>query len=423
MTSRRVFLKGGALALVTAGLGGVPSFIARAAESRKLWQPYKKSKILICIFQRGAMDGLMAVTPFTDQYLAKARPTLFMTAAQSAKLPLLDLDGRFGLHPAMESFVPLFREGRLAIVHGTGSPNTTRSHFDAQDYMESGTPFNKGTESGWLNRAVGLLGHEASTPFQAVSLTSSLPRSFYGDNSAIAISNLQDFSLQMKGNPIAMNTTAKSFEELYDKTSSSLLSKTGKESFEAIKILKSADVKSYKPANGAEYPAGQLGNSLRQLAQLIKMDVGLEIAFTECGGWDTHFNQGTENGTFARNVGDLSKSITAFWKDLGQYQDDVEVMTMTEFGRTVHQNGSNGTDHGRGSCMFVLGNDVNGGKVHGVVPELAIENLEDRRDLPVTTDFRAVFTEVANAHLKIKDNQKLFPGWEGKNIGVLKTAS
>ena len=422
MSSRRIFLKSGALALITAGMGGVPTFVARAAQSRKLWSPYKKNKILICIFQRGAMDGLMAVTPFTDTYLQKARPNLFLSAAKTANKPLIDLDGRFGLHPSMNAFENLFREKRLAIVHGVGSPNTTRSHFDAQDYMESGTPFSKGTDSGWLNRAVGLLGHEAATPFQAVSLTSALPRSFYGDQPAVAISNLEDFAIQMRGNPMATNTAAKSFEELYDNTSSTLLNKTGKESFEAMKMLKSAEIKNYKPANGAVYPVSPLGNSLKQLAQLIKMDVGLEVAFTESGGWDTHYNQGAEIGTFSRNVGDLSNAISAFWTDIGTMQDDVEVMTMTEFGRTVRQNGSNGTDHGRASCMFILGNDVNGGKVHGSVPELSIENLEDSRDLPVTTDFRAVFSEVASGHLKIANKSKLFPDWNGKNIGILKTA-
>ncbi|MEJ7626471.1 MAG: DUF1501 domain-containing protein [Ferruginibacter sp.] len=420
MSSRRVFLKSGGLALFAAGLGGVPSFIAKAAESRKLWAPYKKNKILLCIFQRGAMDGLMAVTPFTDKYLQKARPNLFMSASSSANKPLIDLDGRFGLHPSMSSFENLFREKKLAIVHGVGSPNTTRSHFDAQDYMESGTPFKKGTDSGWLNRAVGLLGHETATPFQAVSLTSSLPRSLYGDEAAVAISNLQDFGIQMRGNPMGTNTAAKSFEELYDNTSSNLLNKTGKESFEAMKILKSADVKNYKPSNGAVYPNSPLGNSLKQVAQLIKMDVGLEIAFTECGGWDTHYNQGTETGTFSRNVADLSGAISAFWMDMGTaYQDEVEVMTMTEFGRTVAQNGSNGTDHGRASCMFILGNDIKGGNVYGKVPELSRENLEDYRDLPVTTDFRAVFSEVATAHLKIKDNGKLFPEWTGSKLGLV----
>lgn len=420
MSSRRVFLKSGALTLFAAGMGGVPGFIANAAQSRKILAPYKKNKILVCIFQRGAMDGLMAVCPFTDEYLKKARPSLFMSAAKTANKPLIDLDGRFGLHPSMSAFENLFREKRLAIVHGVGSPNNTRSHFDAQDYMESGTPFNKGTDSGWLNRAVGLLGHEAATPFQAVSLTSSLPRSFYGDHAALAISNLADFSIQMRGNPTAVNTAAKSFEELYDKTSSSLLNKTGKESFEAVKILNAADIKNYKAAGGAQYPVSPFGNSLKQIAQLIKMDVGLEIAFAESGGWDTHYNQGTETGSFPRNVSDLSTAIAAFWTDMGSYQDEVEIITMTEFGRTVHQNGSNGTDHGRGSCMFIVGNDIHGGKVHGAVPELSIENLEDKRDLPVTTDFRAVFTEVATSHLKIRPTDKLFPEWKGENPGIAK---
>ena len=167
--------------------------------------------------------------------------------------------------------------------------------------MESGTPFKKGTASGWLNRAVGLLGHEAATPFQAVSLTSSLPRALYGDNPAVAISNLQDFNIGLRGTRIGSANVAKSFEDLYDQTSSELLKETGKESFEAIKMLQKTDTKNYKPANGALYPPSALGNSLKQIAQLIKMDVGLEVAFAESGGWDTHFNQGTDTGIFSRN--------------------------------------------------------------------------------------------------------------------------
>jgi uncharacterized protein (DUF1501 family) len=343
-----------------------------------------------------------------------------MSAAKgSSDSPLIDLDGHFGLHPAMRSFENLFREKRLGIVHGIGSPNNTRSHFDAQDYMESGTPFRKGTTSGWLNRAVGLMGHDA-TPFRAVSLTSSLPRSFYGDNPAVAINNLQDFAIQVKGNQSGANLAAKSFEDLYDKTTSGLLKETGKESFDALKMLQKTNTKNYVPAYNAVYPNSPLGNSMKQIAQLIKMDVGLEVAFTESGGWDTHFNQGREQGVFARNVTDLSNSITAFWTDMGQYQDDITVMTMTEFGRTVRQNGTGGTDHGRASCNFILGNDVNGGIVHGTVNPLAVENLEDGRDLAVTTDFRSVFSEVAGKHLKINGDSLLFPDWTGKNLGVMK---
>lgn len=398
------------------GLGGIPPFMTRAAASMKIERLYKKKKILVCIFQRGAMDGLMAVTPFTDEYLKNARPQLFMSAGSTG--PLIDLDGKFGLHPSMKSFEQLFKDKRLAIVHGIGSPNATRSHFDAQDYMESGTPFSKGTASGWLNRAVGLLGHDA-TPFRAVSMTTSMPRSFYGDNASVAINNLQDFSIQMRGNAGAANLASKSFEDLYDQTSSTLLKETGKESFDAVKMLQKTDVRNYKPEISAVYPVSPLGNSLKQIAQLIKMDVGLEVAFAESGGWDTHFNQGKENGVFARNVGDLSNSITAFWNDMGAYQDDITIMTMTEFGRTVKQNGTGGTDHGRASCNFILGAGVSGGIVHGTVPTLAQENLEDLRDLPVTTDFRAVFSEVADKHLLIGNDGILFPDWKGKKIGVM----
>jgi uncharacterized protein (DUF1501 family) len=417
MVSRRAFIKASGLAMFGLGIGGIPAFITRAAAQSKIINPYKKSKILVCIFQRGAMDGLMAVSPFTDPYLKEARPSLFMNANSNGSL--LDLDGRFGLHPGFQSFHQLFKDKQLAIVHGMGSPNTSRSHFDAQDYMESGTPFTKNTSSGWMNRAVGLLGHDGS-PFRAVSLTNSLPRSFYGDNPSVAISNLADFAIQAKGNKANVNAAAQSFEELYDAAGDDLLKETGKESFEAMRLLQKTDVKNYKPANEATYPNSPLGNSLKQICQLIKMEVGLEIAFAESGGWDTHFNQGTDKGVFARNAADLSNSISAFWKDLGQLQDEVTLMTMTEFGRTVKQNGTGGTDHGRASCMFIVGNDVQGGQVHGVVKPLAPENLADGRDLAVTTDFRSVFSEVADKHLRLTNDKILFPDWHGDKIGVMK---
>ena len=251
-------------------------------------------------------------------------------------------------------------------------------------------------------------------------MTSAMPRSFYGDNETIAISSLQDFTIQLKGNSAGANFAAKSFEDLYDQTSSTLLNKTGKESFDAVKMLEQSNVKNYQPANGASYPGSPLGKSLKQIAQLIKMDVGLEVAFAESGGWDTHFNQGTENGVFARNVADLSNSIAAFWKDVETMQDDITVMTATEFGRTVKQNGTGGTDHGRASCAFILGNNMNGGKVHGNVQPLSIENLADGRDLAVTTDFRSIFSEVADKHLKINNDTILFPEWKGEKIGVMK---
>ncbi len=419
MVNRRAFMKSGALALFATGFSGLPNFIAQAANSHKILMPYKKNKILVCIFQRGAMDGLMAVSPYADNNLKILRPGLYMSPSDKEG-SLFDLDGKFGLHPSLAAFNSLFKEKRMAIVHGVGSPNNTRSHFDAQDYMEAGTPFNKGTSSGWLNRVEGLLGHDA-TAFRAVSLTNALPRSFYGDNEALAISNLQDFALQVRSNPAVNNLTAKSFEELYDQTSSSLLNKTGKESFDAMKMLNVDTIKNYQPAKDVVYPASPLGNSLKQIAILVKMNVGLELAFAESGGWDTHVNQGTTNGALARNLKDFSDCIAAFWKDLAGYQDDVTVMTMTEFGRTAFQNGTGGTDHGRASCLFILGNDVQGGKVYQNIKSLAKEELEDGRDLPVTTDCRSVFSDVANNHLKISNNQILFPDWNGQSIGLMRS--
>jgi uncharacterized protein (DUF1501 family) len=338
MSSRRKFVKTSGLALLGIGVGGIPTFLARAAETDNLTMLYKKKKILICVFQRGAMDGLMAVTPFEDQYLKAARPSLFMTAAKAAgNAQLIDLDGCFGLHPAMSAFEPLFREKRLAIVHGIGSDHDSRAHFNAQRHLEA---------------------------------------------AAAAMA--------------------------------------GKENFEAINTSLPAGTANYKPANNAEYPDSTLGGSLKQIAQLIKRGEDIEVAFAESDGWDTHFDQGTATGLFARNAADLSNSVAAFWKDIEIYQDDVMVMTMTEFGRTVKQNGTGDTDHGRASCSFILGNAVNGGLVHGNVQPLSAENLDQGRDLAVTTDFRSVFSEVADKHLKISNDDVLFPDWKGKKIEVMK---
>lgn len=403
MFTRRALLKAGGLAVFAASLGGTPLFLGRAAQAA----PGMKRRTLVTIFQRGAMDGLMAVPPLGDAGLAKLRPAL----AMGVKEGVLELDGRFGLHPALAPLAPHFRAGRLAVVHGVGSPDPTRSHFDAQDYMETGTPGRKGTTSGWLNRAVGLMGHEA-TPFQAVALAPALPRSFYGPEAALAVSDLAEFG-------VAQKSAGTSLEALYAQTNADLLRGTGRESFEAMKLLSPEKVRAYKPAAGAAYPNSPLGRSLKQVAMLVKWDVGLEVAFAETGGWDTHVQQGTVRGSFAARARDLAESVAAFWTDLGDRQDEVCLMTMTEFGRTVRQNGSGGTDHGRGSCLFVLGNGVRGGRVLGEVPPLQPDRLDDGRDLPVTTDFRAVFTDVAQRHLGLRSTANLFPGFQGKTLQVL----
>jgi uncharacterized protein (DUF1501 family) len=416
MFTRRLFLKAGGVALFTLGTG--PQFLTRAALAAQA--PSGRRKVLVTIFQRGAMDGLMAVTPLDEAALRSLRPRLAMSAARSAgETGLLDLGVGFGLHPAFEPLLPLWQEKRLGIVHAVGSPDPTRSHFDAQDYMETGTPGRKGTPSGWLNRAVGLLGHEGS-PFRAVSMTAALPRSLYGDESAIAVTDLADFRVQIPGAERTAAAAGQGFEALYSQTSQKILRDTADETFRAMDMLSPEKIPRYRPASSAEYPQTPLGQALRQIAFLIKSDVGLEVAFAESGGWDTHVQQGTANGTFARQARDLAQSIHAFWTDLGPYQDDVLLSTMTEFGRTVRENGSGGTDHGHGSCLFVLGNRVQGGKVHGTFPGLDRDVLFEGRDLPVTTDFRAVFCELAGQHLGIRDDAGLFPGWTGKRLPLLR---
>jgi uncharacterized protein (DUF1501 family) len=418
MLTRRVFLKAGGMALVTVGAG--PTFLERAAHAAAAPGPRMRRKVLVTIFQRGAMDGMMAVTPLDDATLRQLRPRLAMSAARAAgDNALADLGVGFGLHPGFSPLLPFWQERRLAIVHAVGSPDPTRSHFDAQDYMETGTPGRKGTPSGWLNRAVGLLGHDR-TPFRAVAMTPSLPRSLYGGEPAVAVTNLADFRVKLPGADQVAAAAGEGFEALYERTSQGLLRSTGTETFEAIDMLSATDVAHYQPANGAAYPKSPLGDALRQIALLVKSDVGLEVAFAESGGWDTHVQQGTVNGTFSRRALDLAQSVQAFWTDLGPRQDDVMLTTMTEFGRTARENGSGGTDHGHGSCLFVLGNHVDGGKVHGHLPGIQPDALHEGRDLPVTTDFRSVFCELAGKHLGIKDDGALFPEWSGRRLPIVR---
>ncbi len=416
MIDRRAFLKAGGLALFTLGPG--PSFLGRAALAAPEPGAFRRRKVLVTIFQRGAMDALMAVPPLGGSQLRKLRPRLAMSAARSSgDEALIDLGVDFGLHPALSELAPMWRDERLAIVHAVGSPDPTRSHFDAQDYMETGTPGRKGTASGWLNRVAGELGHDA-TPFRSVSMTAALPRSFYGSEPALAVTDLRSFKVDLPGRTASL-AAGQGFEALYEQTSQELLRDTAHDTFEAIDLLERLDASRYRPAAGARYPRSPLGRSLQQMAFLVKSDVGLEVAFAESGGWDTHVQQGTSTGSFAQRASDLSRSIAAFWHDLGTYRDDVVVMTMTEFGRTVAENGSGGTDHGHGSCLFVLGNDVDGGKVHGNFPGLDRDVLYEGRDLPVTTDFRAVFSEVAGRHLGIGEDAPLFPGWTGGRIPLI----
>jgi len=413
--NRRFFLKSGGVALASVGLVGTasPSFLQRvAAQAQGLKSNAGgRRKTLIAIFQRGAVDGLNMVVPHGEKNYYALRPSIAIPqpgkgvgGGESA----IDLDGFFGLHPALAGFKPMWDAKRLAIVHAAGSPNNTRSHFDAQDYMEAGTPGVKSTPDGWLNRYLQTRVDPKSSPFRAVSMTQNLPRAMQGRAPALAISNLADFSIRAGQ---YSQTVQGGFEDIYEGSVGDSLGGTGKETFEAVAFLKRVNPAQYKPENGAQYPRTPFGQSLLQIAQLVKAGVGLEVAFTDIGGWDTHVNEGGARGQLANRLTEFGNGITALYTDLGARMDDVVILTMSEFGRTVRENGNRGTDHGHANAMFVIGAGARGGKVYGGWPGLDADKLYDGRDLALTTDFRDVFGEVAQKHLGNADLKRVFPGY------------
>lgn len=405
---RRLFLKNSSIGLASFGLmSAAPEFLHQFA-SAQVKGGSGRRKTLVTIFQRGAVDGLNMVVPYGDSEYYDLRKSIAIPKPGQTG-GAIDLDGHFGLHPAMKPLESLWGSKQLAIIHSSGSPDNTRSHFDAQDYMESGTPGFKGTRDGWLNRLLQGNPAKVDSPFRAVSMTQSLPRALYGKAPAVAMSNLSDFSIKaglytadLKGG----------FEGIYQDNAKDSLGETGKETFEAVNFLKKADPAKYKPENGANYPNTQFGRSMMQIAQLIKAGVGLEIGFTDTGSdirWDTHTNEGGPNGQMANFLRTFSQSIAAFALDLGRRMDDVVLVTMSEFGRTARENGGRGTDHGHGNAMLLLGNSVKGGKVYGDWKGLRDDQLNEGRDVPVTTDFRDVFAELASRHLGNNDLNSLFP--------------
>jgi uncharacterized protein (DUF1501 family) len=404
MTSRRVFLKHGAFAFVSVGFA--PSFLARTALAAGTG---RRSKQLIAIFQRGAVDGLSMVVPYGDRDYYPARPSIAI-GRPSSEGGALDLDGFFGLNPRLGALKPLWDSRQLAIVHASGSPDNTRSHFDAQDYMESATPGVKSTADGWLNRYLQArhLDAKAATPFRAVAMSPNLPRALQGTAPAMAINQLSQFGVR---GGAGAQANGESFEAAYAAAKDHVLNGTGREAFDAIKTLKRIDPEGYRPAPGADYPRGPFGQALRQIAQLTKADVGLEVAFAEVGGWDTHANQGASQGQLATRLDDFARAIAALVTDLGDRMEDTVIVTMSEFGRAVNQNGTGGTDHGHGNAMMMIGGSVRGGHVYGRWPGLAVERRYEGRDLAVTTDFRNVFGEIVVKHLGLADARDVFPGY------------
>jgi len=399
--NRRFFLHRGALAV--AGTAAIPAFLVRSVLAEAGDYPNRR---LVVIFQRGAADGLNVVVPYREKNYYAMRPSIAIPQNQ-----VIDLDGFFGLHPALAGFKPLYDAGHLAIVHAAGSPDMSRSHFDAQDYMESGTPGMKSTEDGWLNRALQAedrVRQRKETAFRALALGPEVPRTLAGKIPAIALGNVNNFNVAGRGP--APSPAASAFEAMYGESGDHIFHAAGEETFEAVKMLRAANPAQYQPAAGADYPNSEFGNRMKQVAQLLKSNLGVEAAFTDIGGWDTHQNQGKVEGQLAARLRDFSQSIAAFWRDMGDDAGNVTLVTMSEFGRTARENGTGGTDHGHANAMFVLGGSVKGGKVYGRWPGLENEQLNEGRDLALTTDYRQVLGEVVNKTIDAANLDLVFPG-------------
>src|SRR6266436_5875080 len=404
--SRRYFLKQGGIAMV--GLSTMPAFLQRAIAAT----PSSGKKQLVVLFQRGAADGLNMVVPFGEPNYYRMRPSIAIPEPRRGGADCaVDLDGFFGLHPSLAPLQPLFRKNELAIVHAAGSPDPTRSHFDAQDFMESGTPGRKATEDGWLNRALGTIPRENASPFRAVAMGASLPRMLRGTAPAIALPDVRQFKVMAQNSNMGQVAEG-GFEAMYAQTVDHALRGTGTETFEAIDMLRKADPGKYAPEHGAQYPTSRLGQSLQQIGQLIKADIGTEVLFVDCGGWDNNVNEGGVQGQLSNLLRDLGQGLAAFHDDMGDRMQDIVVVTMSEFGRTAKENGNRGTDHGHANCMFVMGGDVKGGRVYGPWPGLADHQLNEGRDLALTTDFRLVLGEILSKHNGVSDLHAVFPGFE-----------
>ena len=412
---RRYFLKSAGLSLFAAG--AVPSFLRRTAFALDQPAGSARKKILVAVFQRGAADGLNVVVPFGDRDYAPLRPSIAIaepsSRSEASGQTAIDLDGFFGLHPSLAALKPLYDARHLAVVHAAGSPDSTRSHFDAQDYMETAAPGRRSISEGWLNRYLEATPLAEATPFRAVAFAPRMPLTLLGPAPALAMEDVKNFCLRAfpYGDPGGEDLLQSGFEAMYASASDPLLERTAREMFEAASTLNGIGVADYQPANGAQYPNGQLGRGLRQVAQLIKADVGLEIAFAEVGGWDHHVNEGGVQGQLANSLRQFGDALAAFHQDMGERMADVVVLTMSEFGRTARENGNRGTDHGHANAMFVLGGPVKGGKVYGRWPGLAPDQLYEGRDLALTTDFRDVFAEVAVRHLRATETSTVFPGF------------
>jgi len=422
--TRRGLLVGGALAAV----GWATT--RRTALADLTLNPGRREPegdVLVTIFLRGGADGLNMVVPHQESEYHKHRPVLGIAAPKDGKVAgnqrAVDLDGFFGLHPSLNPFLPLFKEGKLGIVHAVGSGDQTRSHFEAMSAMERGLFTDAtGTSSGWIARHLTATAGKNNSPLRAIALSSIMPDALRGYLNASAVNSITDFRLDL---PVAQKeqsankAVVDALKDLYGE-GKDLMAHAGNETLAVLDSLNRLNPEQYQASNGAVYPEGELGRGLKQVACLVKGGVGLEVACLDKGGWDTHYVQGGSAGLQAGLLDELSRSVSAFAQDLGKSMDRVTLVVMTEFGRRLHENNSLGTDHGRASVMFLLGGGVNGGKVHGEWPGLAERQLEPPGDLRVTTDYRDVLAEVLAKRVGNKELGSVFPGYSPHFRGILR---
>ena len=405
--TRRGFLRGsGAFAL---GVALRPdSLLARTAR-----QAAAERNVLVVAFLRGGADGLSLCAPYADPDYYALRPTIALARPRQASgEALIDLDGRFGLHPDLAPLKPLWDSSRFAILHAVGCYGLSRSHFDAQEFLETGTPGVKSTTTGWLDRC---LAREPGHPLLAgLSFSALAPRSFLGPEQVLVSRDLDRFDFEAPG---WRAEAERELRKLYANEKGPVGDVT-RVALDAVRILKRTPQIRERPSNGAVYPEGFIGRAFRQTAAVIRSELGARCIFVDIpGDFDTHANQILQN---RKDYRELAPALAAFDRDLGRGMDRVVVLVVTEFGRTAAESGSLGTDHGSAGAMLLLGGSVRGGRVHGAWPGLAKDKLFEERDLAVTTDFRDVFAEVARQHLRVRDASSLFPGYvPGKGPGVL----
>ncbi|NDJ62893.1 MAG: DUF1501 domain-containing protein [Chloroflexi bacterium] len=416
--SRRAFLRNSSvLASVTAAQAALPAWMPRLAFTPAQSSP--RGDVLVCVFLRGGADALNMIVPHGEDAYYAARPRLAIPRPDAAGSDpkTVDLDGFFGLHPSLSPLLPIFQSGGLTAVHATGSPHETRSHFEAMDFMERGTPGEYALTTGWIGRHLATLETDNESPVRAVGWGTAVQTALRGSISPVAIQSIVDYHLG--GDERRAAEMLASLNALYALDSESLYA-SAQATQSALDVIASVGYTSYRPDNGATYPETDFAQALRQTAALIRAEVGLEAACVDLGGWDTHVNQGGAEGTQAQLLADLATGLVAFHQDLGTMMNRVSVVVMSEFGRRLAENGGRGTDHGHGGALLVMSDHLNAGPVYANWPGLQPDVLDRGEDLAITTDYRDVLTELLALRLNNPTVVDVFPDFTARSLSLLR---